>query len=251
MDTFHERSAVAHRRRYIIQQLERLRTRLIRKSPACYPNENTYQVQLRRTRALISEFEGELFILDCPGEYYQLPAAVVADELGLTYKQVRELIKLGEIAAVGSQAHEIIERDELERIAAMGTPELLRLGRQEAAEIFEQSIPYLKRGEVEEAQRAHRRLEARQSWRGAYAPAFLVGLEVLQGDFEGAFSSIRLIHECEDMIRRLATLAQLTRLFREMGVEEREPHQLCRQLVALIELGLNVHQSCLRHKSKC
>src|SRR5215213_3141533 len=115
MDTSRERSAVAYRRRYIIQQLGRLRTRLINKGPASYPNENTYQVQARRTRALISEFEGELSILDCPGEYNELPAAVVADELGLTYEQVRALIKLGEIAAGGREAHELIDRNELER----------------------------------------------------------------------------------------------------------------------------------------
>lgn len=236
MNTFRERSAVACRRRYIIQQLKRLRTRLIKKFPASYPNENIYQVQVRRTRALISEFEGELSILDCPGEYNQLPVAVVADELGLTYEQVRDLIKLGEIAAAGRPAHELIERNELERIAAMGTHELLRLGRQEAAEIFAQSISYLKSGELEKARRAHRRLEARQSWRGPYAPAFLVGLEVLQGDFEGAFLSIKLIYECKDLIQRMATLAQLTRLLKEMRVEEREPHNLCKQLVALAEL---------------
>lgn len=189
-------------------------------------------------------------MLDCPGEYDQLPAAVVADELGLKYEQVRELIKLGEIDASGREAHELVDRNELGRIAALGTLELLRLGGQESAEIFEQSISYLKSGELDEARRAHRRLEARQSWRGAYAPAFLVGLEVLQGDFEGALSTVGLINECEDISRRLATLTNLTRLLREMRVEEREPRQIWKQLVALTEAGLNINQRCVSHRSR-
>lgn len=136
-----KRTVVEDRREQITQQLNCLRAHLVKKSPSSYANEKAYRHQLKRSCDLISDLEDELLILDCPGEYEELPVAVVADELGLKYEQVRSLIKLGEIAATGRTAHERINRSELERIAAIGVPELLRLGRQKCAEIFEEAIP--------------------------------------------------------------------------------------------------------------
>jgi len=123
----HQKSAVETRRNYIIQQLARLRSQLRKKSRTYYANDNSYRRQLNRSRELISELEDELLMLDCPGEYDELPVAVVADEMGLKYEQVRSFIKLGEIAATGKAAHERIARGELERLTTMGVPELLRL----------------------------------------------------------------------------------------------------------------------------
>lgn len=142
----HKISAVDKRKLEITRQLEHLRSQLAKKSPASYANENIYRRQLARSRELISELEGELLILNDPGEYDELPSAVVADELGLNCDQVRGLIKLGEIAATGDPAHERINRGELERIINLGVPELLRLGREESVEIFEQATPHLQSG---------------------------------------------------------------------------------------------------------
>jgi hypothetical protein len=91
----HKISAVDKRKLEITRQLEHLRSQLAKKSPASYANENIYRRQLKRSRELISELEGELLILNDPGEYDELPSAVVADELGLKCEQVRGLIKLG------------------------------------------------------------------------------------------------------------------------------------------------------------
>src|SRR4051812_42303754 len=149
MGLSYKRSAVENRRGKIIQQLDRLRSQLVKKKPSSYANDKVYRQQLKRSRELISFLEDELLILDCPGEYDELPVAVVADELGLTYEQVRGLIRIGEIEATGKTAHERISRGELERLTIIGVPELLRLSRQECAEIFEQAIPHLQRGNLE------------------------------------------------------------------------------------------------------
>ncbi len=229
----HKRSAVADRRGRIIQQLDRLRSRLVKKSPSSYRSEKLYRLQSNRSRELISDLEDELLILNCPGEYEELPIAVVADELGLEYAQVRNLIKRGEIRAAGRAAHERINRSELERIAAVGVPELLRLSQQECAEIFEQALPHLQRGDVEAAKRAYQRMEARQSWRGPYAPAFLVGLELANGEIDAALSSFKLILEYEDPLRRIVIMHYLGRVLRGVRLKECHAQELCAKFITL------------------
>lgn len=159
----HKKSAVEDRRQRITRQIDYLRSQLVKRHPSHYANENVYRQQLKRSHGLISDLQAELSTLDCPGEYDELPIAVVADELDITYEQVRSLIQLGEIAATGKTAHERICRGELERIVTVGTPTLLRLGKEEPADIFVQAVPLLQSGDLEAARRAYRRLEARQS----------------------------------------------------------------------------------------
>lgn len=229
------RSAVEIRREQINHQLDKLRTRLAKIPPSAYTNIATYRRQLNRSCELISELEGELSMLACPGEYDELPAAVVADELGLTYKQVRNLIKLGEIAATGKAAHELICRGELERITTAGVPALLRRGEEGSAEIFEQALLDLQNGDLEAAKRAYRRLEARQSWRGPHAPAFLVGLELATGEFDGALSSVRLMCEYEDPLWRVVAMTYLGRVLRGMVMRESGAQKVRDQLITLAD----------------
>lgn len=245
-----QRTAVEDRREQITQQLNRLRSQLAKKSPSSYANEKAYRRQLNRSNELISDLEDELLILDCPGEYDELPIAVVADELGLKYEQVRRLIKLGEVAATGRTAHERISRGELERITTIGVPELLRLGQQECAEIFEQSIPHLQSGDLESAKRAYQRMEARQSWRGPYAPVFLVGLELANGDLDSAVSSMTLILEYEDPLQRIVIMTYLGRLLRGLRLKESGAQELCEQLTVLTENANTERGQSINHQSK-
>lgn len=232
-----KRSAVEIRRGQITRQLERLRSRLATKSPSQYSNETAYEHGLERTRELISELECELLMLDCPGEYAELPASVVADELRLSCERVRGLIMLGEIEATGRTAHERISRVELERIAALGPNELLRLSREESAEIFEQALLCLQTSDLNAVEKAYRRLEARLSWRGPYAPAFLVGLELAKGDLDGALSSVKLIYEHDDLLQKMAVMTYLGRVLRGMRLSEKGAQELCGMLTALAEEG--------------
>jgi len=207
----------------------------MKRHPSHYANGNVYRQQLKRSHELISDLEAELLILDCPGEYDELPIAVVADELGFTYEQVRSLIRLGEIAATGKTAHERICRGELERIITIGTPTLLLLGKEEPVHIFEQAALLLQSGDLEAARRAYRRLEARQSWRGPHAPALLIGLELASGELDGALSSLKLIYEHESQQQRLMMMTYLGRLLRGMTLEESGAQELRNQFIMLAE----------------
>lgn len=229
------KSAVEQRREEIDRQLTRLRAQLARKSRKDFTTDFRHRSWLKGTNALIGELLEELSALDCPGEYDELPTAVVADELGLTRGKVRMLIRLGEIAATGRAAHERISRAELERIAGLGATELLRLGRQESAEIFEQAVPFLQGGDLEAAERACRRLEGREGWAAPYAPALLVGLELARDDVAGALSTLRLIYGIEDHLQRVAVMSYLGRVLRGMGLSEGAGRQLCTRLAALAD----------------
>lgn len=232
-----KKSAVEQRREEIDKQLTRLRAQLARKSRKDFTTDFRHMSWLKGTNALITELLEELSALGEPGEYDELPAAVVADELGLTRRQVRMLIRLGEIAATGRSAHERIGRAELERIAGLGTSELMRLGRQESAEIFEQAIPFLQGGDLKAAERAYRRLEGREGWAAPYAPAFLVGLELARDDVAGALSTLRLIYGIEDHLQRVAVMSYLGRVLRGIGLSDGAARQVCTRLAALADEG--------------
>jgi hypothetical protein len=231
----HKRSAVEIRRAQISRQLEHLLSGLVGSNRARYADEGTHRHRTKRSHELISELEGELLMLDCPGEYYELPIAVVADELGLTYERVRSLIKLGEIEVTGRPAHERICRSELERVATAGVPELLRLSREEPVEIFKWAVPHLQSGDLKAARKAYRRLEARQSWRGPQAPAFLVALELASGELDGATSSMKLIYEHEDPLWRVMVMTYLARVLRMMTLKEEGARELRDQFLMLAE----------------
>jgi hypothetical protein len=200
-------SEVEKRREQIGRQLDRVRLRLMQKSAGRYPSEAAYRYQQRRARELLADLEGELSALACPGEYDELSVATVADELGLTCNQVRSLIKSGEIEASGSAGHERVSRVEMERVAVLGAAELLRLSRQGSEEIFEEGVAQLRSGDLESAERAYRRLDARRLWKEPHAPAFLLCLELVKGDFEEARYSMDSIYGCEDLSVRAARLA--------------------------------------------
>ena len=170
-------------------------------------------------------------MLSCPGEYAELSVATVADELGLTYKQVRSLIKSGEIEATGSAARERVSRTEMERIVDLGAAELLRLGQQESAAVFEEAVPRLQAGDLEFSERAYRRLEGRGAWGEGYAPALLLCLEIARGEFENARDTIRLIHECADPFEKSATMGCTRKLLTGMRLSGADDRQFIESLL--------------------
>jgi hypothetical protein len=229
------KSASEERKRLIERQIDNAKLRLATKPRERYATEKIYRYQRRRALELIQELESELSILKCPGEYDELPVAIAADELCLTYSQIKDLIKLGEIKVTGKAAHERISREELERIALLGAEELLRLASQSSAEIFEQAIPHLHNGEIEVAERAFMRLDARESWGGPYAPAFLVGLELAAGKLEGALYSMKLIREYEDPPQRTLIMTYLRHVLIGLRLKDAGAQSLCDQLIVICE----------------
>jgi hypothetical protein len=126
----------------------------------------------------------ELSVLNDPGEYDQLPPAVVAEELGTTTAKVRLLIKGGEILASGKPAHEYISREDLAEACKVGVKELIHRLTQEADEIFEESVEYLHQGQQRLAERACRRLVARESIAGAFALPYETAFLLARGDLD-------------------------------------------------------------------
>jgi hypothetical protein len=228
------RSAVEKRIQQVSQQLDDARLQLARKTRGRYANEGAYIYHRRRSQELIAELEDELSMLTCPSEYDELAVATAADELGVTFEQVRLFIKAGEIEVTGKPAHERISRAEMERIAALGTAELQRQWEQESAEIFAEAVPHLQAGNLELAERASRRLNARRDWRDVYASVFLLGLKLTKGEIEDAQSGIRSIQEYEDPIKRTLALTHLRQLLTGVQFTDGSAQTICDHLLASV-----------------
>jgi hypothetical protein len=188
-----KRSAVEQRRGQITAQVERLRRQLASKTRKDYSTDFRYETWIKQSRALIDELFDELSILDEPGEYDELPFAVVADELGLRLDQIRLLIKFGEVEATGRRAHERVSRRELERLATLEAGELLRLAAQDADAVFHEVVAQLRGGDVTSAERSYQRLKARQTCVGNHALATEVAIKLTKGMYEEADRAIRFI----------------------------------------------------------
>lgn len=177
----------------ITAQIEHLRRRLASKTRKDYTSDYRYERWRKQSRDLIDKLLGELSALDEPGEYDELPSAVVADELGLRLDQVRLLIKLGDIEASGERAHELVSRRELERLAQLGVDEILRRSGQSTEDIYSETVSQLRGGDLEAAERSYRRLKARQSCVGNHALAAEVAIKLAKGLYEDVEQLIRFI----------------------------------------------------------
>lgn len=215
-----KRSAVEQRREQILKQVEHLRARLATKSRKDYTSDFRYRTWLKLSRELLDELTGELNELDEPGEYDALPPAVVTDELGLRLEDVRLLIRLGDIETTGRKAHERVSREELQRLAALGAAELMRLSRQDAPAVFEESVACLRRGDVHAAERSYRRLRARQSVIGTHALAAEIAIKLARGMYDEARRVISFVLR-EKFDERSAVGTHLTEFLR--GVCFKDP----------------------------
>lgn len=188
-----KRSAVEQRREQIIAQVDHLRRQLTSKTRKDYTSDYRYERWLKQSHDLIDELLGELSALEEPGEYDELPVAVVADELGLRLDQVRQIIKFSDIEATGRRAHERVSRRELEWLAELGTNEILRRSRQSVETIFDEAVAHFRSGDLESAGRSYRRLKARQSCIGNHTLALELALKLTKGIYDEVERLIRFI----------------------------------------------------------
>lgn len=231
-----KRSAVEQRREQIGSQVERLRRRLAFRTRADYGSDFHYQRWAEQSRALIDELLAELSVLDDPGEYDQLPPAVVADELGTTTGKVRQLIKAGEILASGKPAHEYVSRDELAIACEAGVKELRRRLDQEATEVFEESITYLHQGQLRLAERACRRLVARESMAGDFALPYETALLLARYEMDEVDARLRFIMRAED-VERARLLQHLRRLLCGVSLQDEAARAVAERILHDDELN--------------
>jgi hypothetical protein len=194
-------SAIEQRREQLVDQVERLRQRLTSKTRKDYRSDLQYERWRAQSKALIDDLIGELSVLDAPGEYDQLPPAVVAEELGTSTAKVRLLIKGGEILCSGKPAHEYVSREELAAACEAGMKELMQRLGQEAGAVFEESVEYFRQGQLQSAERACRRLIARESIVGIYALPYELALLLVKAELDEVNARLRYIGRVEDTVR--------------------------------------------------
>jgi cell division septum initiation protein DivIVA len=224
------RSVVEQRREQLVAQVEGLRRRLASKTRKDYSSDFQYERWVEQSRALIDELFAELSILDEPGEYDQLPSAVVAEELGTTTAKVRLLIKGGEILASGKPAHEYVSREELAIACETGVEELLRRLEQDAAEVFEESVEYLRQRQPRLAERACGRLVARESVAGAFALPYETALFLAKGELDEVDARLRFIRRAEVAVRA-RLLRNLSRILQGMSFQDEAVKAIAERLL--------------------
>lgn len=227
-------SQVEKRRAQIEKRLDHLNRQMTTKSLKDYKVPHHYEQSRRTWEGLAYLLERELSALSEPGEYDQLPMAVVADELGLTIDQVRAFIGGGEIEAEGKSGYERIARKELERLAEVGVNELIRLSEQEPSEIFEIACRALQKGDVQEAEKQYRRLEARESCIGPHAYAVDIALSLIKGDFSEIDGNIYFLNRV-NQIRRVAFLSCLGKVLTGLRFSDHGSQVLAERLIAISE----------------
>lgn len=225
-----KRSAVERRREQITAQLEHLRLQLTSKTRKDFTTDFRHESWLGQCRSLIDELLGELSALDEPGEYDELPAAVVADELGLSLEKIKLLIKLGEVEAEGRRAHERISRGELERLAQIGTDEILRRAEEGADVVFGQAVSLLRSGDVASAERSYLRLRARETSIGNFALATEVAIKLSKGIYAEAERTIEFILTEKAYERRVVS-SYLADFAREVCFKDEEARIIIARLV--------------------
>jgi hypothetical protein len=225
-----KRSAVEQRSEQITAQVERLRRQLASKTRKDFGSDFHYERWAGQSRALIDELLAELSVLDDPGEYDQLPPAVVAEELGTTTAKVRLLIKGGEIPASGKPAHEYVSREELAAACELGVKELLRRLDQAADEVFEESVAYLRQGQLDSAERACRRLVARESIAGAFALPYETALLLARAELDEADARLRVIGRAEGA-ERARFMHNLRRVLRGVSFQDEAARAIAERLL--------------------
>lgn len=210
---------IAQRARVITGRIASLKEQLSSRTRDAFASDSHYRTWREKTSALLSELEDELSVLNEPGEYDQLPSAVVAEELGTTTEKVRQLIKGGEILATGKPAHEHVSREELAAACEAGLKELLRRLGQEAPQIFEESLEYLHQGHMGLAERACRRLVARESMAGGFALPYETAFHLARGELDEVEAMLSFIGKAEDAART-RLMRNLRRALRGMSFED-------------------------------
>jgi len=221
---------IAQRIRTLTTQSARLREQLSSRSRHNFTSDFHYRSWLEKTNELLSELENELAVLTDPGEYDQLPPAVVAEELGTTIAKVRLLIKGGEMMASGKPAHEYVSREELAAASETGVKELTRRLSQEAAEVFDESVGYLQQGQLLLAERACRRLIARETLVGTFALPYETALLLARTELDEVDTRLRFIKRANDA-ERARLIRNLQRILQGMSFQHEAAQAIAERLL--------------------
>ena len=224
-------TAVELRRKEIARQLDRLRRQLSAKSSKDYQSESRYKYWRARRQALINELEEELSILDEPGEYAELPRAVVADELGISLAQVKALIDSGELEACGRSPHYRVSRREIERASVIGGAALLKRAGQDLLSIFNDAVGCIQSGDLESAEVCYKRIEARDPYPGLFEIPLRIALDLANGEYDKVLSDVEYLKD-QNHLEREMTVANLALVLSRVQFKEDKAKRIAEHLLA-------------------
>ncbi|MBL8182692.1 MAG: hypothetical protein JNL64_13895 [Blastocatellia bacterium] len=187
------KNPVTVRRRQIEREISKIHEESRKKSRRNYKTDEAFLTWQQRQARKLSELSSELAILDYPEEYYEVPLAIAATEIGLTLNEIVETVREGliELAFEGEYiAGSRITRDELARAIEVGASSLLEVARQIPSEIFNAVCPQVERGDVELLQKAYDRIDRNDSCLNPFALALEIGIQFLSGDLHALKQSI-------------------------------------------------------------
>jgi hypothetical protein len=227
-------SAAKIRKDQVIKQLDVLRDKFAAKSRKDYKTDYSFEQAQTKQRETISLLEQELSTLNYPGEYYELPVAIVADELGLSIAEVRQLIYSNEIEASGRSPHERVNRDELGRAAELGNEELFRLHEENPKTVFNKAVECIKNGDWIQAEQQYQRLDAREECIGPHALAVEIALLLNKGEYSEIKINMDLIGR-RLYTERAEVLANLKRILQVLNFDDENKRARLENLYAVCE----------------
>jgi hypothetical protein len=230
------RAPVEERREQIAREVEKLEADYERKTRRQYKTDEAFEAWRSRQREKLAELKDELSVLDDPGRHNEIPLAIVAEDLGLTLGEISSIAG-DELLQISTRNNSFpgsrVTRDELARLHEVGAEELLRLANQELDEIFEDAVRCFHAGDLERAEKASKRMDARVSY-SSYTLVCELAIELLSGKYEEAVSSIRYICKMDDM-DATAILTNVGHVLRGMKFKEHGAEVLREQILAVTE----------------
>jgi hypothetical protein len=208
------REPITQRREQIGREIARLQnSKNLKKRDDFKSCESFEKWQFVRAETLRELYE-ELAIIEYPSEYYDVPIAIAASELGLILGEIDEILaeNLVPLSSSGvSPAADRINRDEIGNALDIGSDELLRQARRETPELFREAVDALARGDIELARIIYDRIDRHDSCINPYALACEIGIQFVSknvGELDSSFKFI-LGRDNSDSLSAIFTTREL------------------------------------------
>lgn len=220
-----KKTPVEQRRGQIEKELEKLQLPKNQKTRRDFKSDEALETWKERHKKKLHELNEELIILDNPYEYNEVPLALAAEELGVSLDDIQAIVNEELIATSFNgeyRAGARVTREEIARAAQVGTEELLRIAYQSADDVFEETLEFMRAGDLARVEEAYERMESfsyESSW--SYWEALEIALNLMRGNYEELKDAFRFRYYNEEQI-----IAALKTIRRAVEVIEPADH-LC------------------------
>jgi|GEM_PF-6129389 len=219
-------SPVEQRRGQIHKQLETLKSPTNQKTLRHFKTAERFEKWAGVRGRKLRELEEELALLDDAGDYYELPLALAALELGVTLEEMMNIVSEGVIETSFEsdyRAGNRISRDELARAIEVGADALLKLANKTPEETFAHAIEFIQCGDVTNVESCQRRLE-RLNYSEPYWSVLDTMVRFMRREYEGVFRELSVGLEFLDRERDTSAMSALDALRQAMAAIETVDH---------------------------